>query len=265
MRVVTAPDGSLIDLSDWYLTYGGIGILIEDSPDWTPVPEGEIGTGSYVYAYPGGYIGYVVNVSTFGEVTGTSSDRIAYRVCVPAWEPDCRWLGETNVELYAEMTPEPTRTSMPTPRPLTDTRVIASVCENGRVVYPARMEVRYAGVVELDLVNDLYGPMEGYYQVCPTGHRNYTQCWDVPAVNVELRRVDCTTPTPVPEMQTDQCTDPDGLCVGSRWLKTHESGNRYIVILNSIGVADGVTYYQADIYAKTRDEFLEEFTLWETE
>jgi hypothetical protein len=152
---------------------------------------------------------------------------------------------------------------MPTRQISTEVKVIASVCDDGTVVYPARMEVRYAGVVNLDFVQHLYGPMDGYYQVCPVGHRNHTQCWYVPAVNVELRRVDCATPTPVPEMQTDQCTDPDGLCVGSRWLNEYE-GNRYVATLVSTGVADGVIYYRADIYGpKTREEFLETFTLWE--
>lgn len=189
MRVITAPDGSLIDLSDWFLSGNGIGILIESSP-------------------PG--------------------------------------------------TPGPTLTPMPTVQVLRDVKVIASVC-NGRVVYPARMEVRYAGVVELDLVNALYGPLEGIYQVCPVGHDSYTDCWYVTAVNVELREVECATPTP-----ESGCSDPDGLCIGSQWIRMWEGGSRPLVILTGIGEAGGVTYYNTDLYTpRTRDEFLDDFDLWE--
>jgi len=195
MRVVTAPDGSLVDLSDCYLTGNGIGIFIKDSP---------------------------------------------------------------------VLTPSPTRTPMPTRQVSAEVKVTASVCENGRIIYPARMEVKYAGVVELDLVNELSGPMDGYYQVCPTGHRNHTQCWDVPAVNVELIRVDCATPTPVPEVQNDQCTDPNGLCIGSRWLITFADDTMHVATLVEIGTANGKTYYQSSVSGpKTREEFLETFTLWE--
>ena len=82
-------------------------------------------------------------------------------------------------------------------------------------------------------------------------------CKDCPSNTCDISIITTLTP----------CPDPDGLCIGSTWVWSHEMAdgetNYYMATLTEIGEADDIMLYRTNHGGPcTRDEFLNQYTLW---